>query len=187
MIKQIILLLLINYIFIESFSQTDSIKDTITEKTVNNTKWINKPLPKSFISESIGMGFNYGWLGTKTVIGYKNSGFVVGLGFPQILSSEALKNERFLYYWIGIQISYKFLYTNYGTGIYGISITSRRGDIAPLTGNSWGLGTLLSFGKNKRLFFDLNGGILFDGYSKNYNLNIGIGYRIGDLSKLIKE
>ncbi len=66
--------------------------------------------PKSIINFGIGGGSNYGIFGTKTVIGYKNSGLFVGLGiFGGLFAYE-----------IGAQISSGWLYANYGYGVYGI-------------------------------------------------------------------
>src|SRR5688572_15992028 len=77
-------------------------------------------LPDSFINVGIGIGGNYGLVGTKTVVGFKNSGLMVGLG---------RSHDGYLVYQIGGQISYKWAYA---TLSYGGLVRQRDQDDAPI-------------------------------------------------------
>jgi hypothetical protein len=141
-------------------------------------------LPDSFINVGIGIGGNYGFLGTKTVVGFKNSGLMVGLG--RSLSGYPV-------YQIGGQISYKWAYA---TLSYGGLVWQRDHDDAPISsGANLMFGAMISLGKSKRSFIDLGIGQYLNTYTKNetvagsgwvesLNAGLGFGYRLGKRNKL---
>ncbi len=75
-----------------------------------NSGWTQRDYPRSMINIGIGLGSNYGGIGCKTVIGYKDSGLLVGLGtvFGYGLGFE-----------VAGQYSYKWWFINMGYGVYG--------------------------------------------------------------------
>ncbi|WPR71493.1 hypothetical protein SLW70_16390 [Flavobacterium sp. NG2] len=113
----------------------------------------------NYFNFGIGLGGNYGGLGTKTIIGYKNSGLLVGLG----TFSGGLGYE------VGGQISYKWLYVNLGYGIIGVSenqLTNNRTEL--IKGKMLTTGAMINFGNSNKYFLDLGIGYDWDG---NYTSN----------------
>jgi hypothetical protein len=136
-------------------------------------------LPNSFINVGAGIGGNYGACGTKTVVGFKNSGLMLGLGHSR---------SGYPVYQIGGQISYKWAYA---TLSYGGLIRQRDQDDAQITsGANLMFGAMISLGKSKRSFIDLAIGQHLNTYTKNetvagsdwvesLNAAVGFGYRLG--------
>jgi hypothetical protein len=134
-------------------------------------------LPDTFINVGVGIGANYGGLGTKAVVGFKNSGLLVGLGWGADPG-----------YQIGGQISYKWAYA---TLSYGGLIRQRGPDQVPIP-NETNLmfGAMLSLGKSKRSFIDLGIGQYLSayttetwapyGWASSLNVAVGFGYRLGN-------
>jgi hypothetical protein len=138
-------------------------------------------LPDTFINVGLGIGANYGVMGTKTVIGFKNSGLMVGLGYRDFFGDPV--------YSIGAQISYKWAYT---TLSYGGSFRqqSQGEELIPNETNLM-FGAMISLGKSKRSFIDLGIGQFLSAYTKNgewaqygwsasLNAAVGFGYRLGN-------
>jgi hypothetical protein len=137
-------------------------------------------LPDSFINVGMGIGGNYGLVGTKTVVGFKNSGLMVGVG---------LSRDGYPVYQIGGQISYKWAYT---TLSYGGLVHKRNQDDAPIASDAnLMLGAMISLGKSKRAFIDLGIGQHLSAYTKNetwaaygwaasLDAAVGFGYRLGN-------
>lgn len=143
------------------------------------------PYPKSFADIGIGLGPNYGIFGVKTVIGYKGSGLMVGLG----------KLEGFLAYEIGLQGSIKWWFVNVGYGVYGVATTEfyyyygQTEKTSLLKGIIINTGGKINLIRSKNLFLELGigygqGGYIEDdfiGYRENINaVNFvaGLNYRI---------
>jgi len=136
-------------------------------------------LPSSFINVGIGVGGNYGFVGTKTVVGFKNSGLMVGLG---------RSTEGYPVYQIGGQISYKWAYA---TLSYGGLVCRDDQDDAPIVSDAnLMFGAMISLGKSKRAFIDLGIGQYLSTYTENettagsswvesLNAAVGFGYRLG--------
>lgn len=141
--------------------------------------------PESYFNIGLGLGPNYGGIGTKSVIGYKNSGLLVGLG----IFGENLGYE------VGGQISYKWLFANLGYGVYGTAESLI--DIKLIKGGILMTGVMITIGKAKRFFIDL--GIGYDwggtyigdlGEKKKFNTidgEFGLGFRLGNWKNLVES
>ncbi|HKZ36781.1 MAG TPA: hypothetical protein VJ184_03955 [Chryseolinea sp.] len=142
-------------------------------------------LPDTFINVGIGIGGNYGLCGTKTVVGFKNSGLMVGLGRSR---------SGYPVYQLGGQISYKWAYA---TLSYGGLVRERDRDDAPIvSGANLMFGSMISLGKSKRCFIDLAIGQYLNTYSNNetvgnswaesLNAAVGFGYRLGNRANVFE-
>lgn len=137
-------------------------------------------LPRSIINLGIGGGMNYGVFGMKSVIGYKNSGLLIGLGY--------VPGGKFGYE-IGGQFGDKWIFVNAGYGIRG-TIDVGENTMAVKSGSII-IGVMLDLGPKKRTFLELGIGHTF--LTKEYevlgvNLTedsiigiIGLGFRLGNL------
>lgn len=126
--------------------------------------------PNSIVNLGIGAGPNYGILGLKTVIGFKNNGLMFSAGTL----------ERELFYTVGVQGSYKWLYYNFGYGSYGIARSYDDKEL--IKGFIVSTGGMINIGRVKRMFIDL--GVSFctssnGQYGQNLLFNIGYGFRLG--------
>jgi hypothetical protein len=135
-------------------------------------------MPESAVNIGAGFGQPFGGLGAKGVVGYKNSGVLVGLGHfgPGITG-----------YTIGAQVSVNSIYfnLNYGTVV---TVQVNEGPAEPVTGGSILFGGMIGLGSQKRLFIDLGLGYSFGTKSTNIMgeqfsnnvpcFSIGLGYRI---------
>ncbi len=137
-------------------------------------------LPDSYVNLGLGLGMNYGIIGTKTVIGYRNSGLMLGLGFVP---------GGLLGYEIGAQISYEWFYANIGYGVFGTQKINddpteslKAGDIM--------VGAMIDLGRAKTVFIDIGLGHTFGaptmtGFLGNtidqnaFNGVLGLGFRLG--------
>jgi len=139
-------------------------------------------LPNSIVSFGIGAGPNYGVFGTKTVIGYKNSGLLLGAGALAGLFA----------YEIGVQFSPTWFFLNLGYGVYGLSVNGNTGKQELIKGLIFIVGGMINLGKQKKIFIDLGigyagGGSIKTSFGQTLDVNgpsgiIGIGYRIGDIN-----
>jgi len=145
-----------------------------------NVGFSQTKLPNSYVNVGLGLGMNYGVLGTKTVIGYRNSGIMIGLG--------SVSGGLFGYE-IGGQISKEWFYANIGYGVFGWQQinnnpkeTVEAGDIL--------IGAMLGMGQAKRVFIDIGLGHTFGAQTRkdflgnsisldSFNLVLGIGFRLG--------
>lgn len=102
-------------------------------------------LPDSKINFGLGLGMNYGGIGTKTVLGYRNSGLLVGLGFM---------GDGIVGYEIGGQLSIKSVYFNLG---YGVSSTYQINNdpVKSVKSGNFMVGYMVDLGKDKASFIDL--------------------------------
>ncbi|GCC52930.1 hypothetical protein SanaruYs_31700 [Chryseotalea sanaruensis] len=102
-------------------------------------------LPNSYVNVGLGVGMNYGGFGTKTVLGYRNSGLLVGLG---------LMGNGIVGYEIGGQLAIKSLYFNLG---YGVSGTYQINDdpIESVKSGNFMVGYMVDLGKEKTSFIDI--------------------------------
>ena len=140
------------------------------------TSYSQKSIPTTIVSTSIGVGSNYGGIGSKTIIGYKNSGLLVGVGHYTIGIA----------YEIGIQYSYRWLYINAGYAPFGVA-GKEDGNHKNIYGKNITSGVMISLGKRKRTFIDLGYGYCWDGKLTGNNGEeiivdgfmavLGIGYR----------
>lgn len=151
--------------------------------------------PNSVVNLGTGFGTTYGGLGAKAIIGYRNSGLLVGLGsiFGQGLG-----------YSIGGQISAKWWYASISYGTYLAASRTQFGngpaEVSIPVGAHFMTGAMINLGKPKRCFLDLGIGLSLGGTIKQYTfsfystrvsevpivgiaINIGFGVRIGSISK----
>lgn len=114
--------------------------------------------PNTIINVGVGLGGNYGGVGTKTIIGYRNSGLLIGLG----------SGGGGLWYEVGGQISYKWMYANLGYGIIGVSKNVLSNDIKELIeGKMFTAGAMINLSESKKYFLDLGIGYDWDGKYKS--------------------
>lgn len=144
-------------------------------------------MPKSFLNIGVGVGMNYGVIGTKTIVGYKNSGLLIGIGFLP---------DGFIGYEIGGQISYEHAYMNFGYGTYA---TRKINYEAPTVLVAYNIlfGGMINIGKVKRIFIDFGIGHTFGApplhlYREDIDQNmwtfaLGCGFRIGGINKDKKQ
>jgi len=132
------------------------------------------------INVSFGFGPNYGGIGLKTVIGYKNSGLLIGTGYNSVDFAYEIGGQFSLGPWY-INAGYAPMgggydeITSKGRSIYGANITT---------------GVNFAFGKERRLFSDLGVGYSWGGtvpelYERldGFNWVIGLGYRLIELKQ----
>jgi hypothetical protein len=109
----------------------------------------------AFMNIGLGIGPNYGGVGVKSVIGYNNSGLLLGAG---------VQLEGLFGYEIGGQISYKWIFINLGYGLYAVSSTdwllTNPGEPQPLKGGIAMVGAMINLGEKKKVFLDI--GIGYD-------------------------
>ena len=122
-----------------------------------------------------------------------------GLSHCLLLGLGHLKNEgstpkHSFPFEVGGQLSYKFIYTNIGYGIVSLDEVIYGNDPSKTTMIGAGIasfGAMISFGKTKRFFVDINGCFTFKSsplhfdnigdVNTNYaSFNLGICYRIGN-------
>ena len=107
-------------------------------------------IPNSVLDFGVGVGMNYGIFGTKTIIGYKGSGLLIGVGYAGMLTYE-----------IGGQLSYKNLYLNLEYGVFGTkkySSGSKKRYYSAAVFGGWKFG----LGESKKLFLDVGVGYVFN-------------------------
>lgn len=134
-------------------------------------------LPNSSINFGLGIGMNYGGVGTKTVLGYRNSGLLVGLGFM---------GDGIVGYEIGGQIAIKSLYFNLGYGVSSIYQVNDDPVKAVECGNFM-IGYMVDLDKEKSAFIDLAIGHtigaptiqlgMFEEDQSGFTFSVGIGMR----------
>ncbi len=136
-------------------------------------------IPRSFFNIGLGVGPNYGLIGVKTVIGYKDNGLMVGYG---MFGGK-------ICYEVGLQGSYKWWFINCSYGAYKLvtNVSTKESEMA------FGLivitGGKIDLIKSKRLFLDAGAGyaggaVLYfkNGPSipiKGFTFSAGLNYRIG--------
>ena len=139
---------------------------------------IKRKLPNSIVNMGIGFGLNYGTIGAKTVIGYKNSGLLVSYGsFLGIRPS----------YLIGGQLSVGFISVSVGYGSIAL-LESSKGNLM-LYGIVGSIGPMICLGKNKRIFLDLSlqykditdniDDKLESDINSSWGASMGVSYRLG--------
>lgn len=146
-------------------------------------------LPNSIVNVGAGAGVNYGIFGAKTVVGYRNSGLLVGLGYVP---------GGFLGYEIGVQLSIQWIYVSLGYGVFGTRKVNNDPVKALEAGNVL-IGGMIGLGEEKRIFIDLGVGHTFGapsytplggGFSADENAwlaVIGIGIRLGTVVRSEKK
>jgi hypothetical protein len=128
----------------------------------------------SLINVSLGYGPNYGGVGVKTVIGYGNSGLLIGVGYTGIGLAYAIGGQYGIGPW----------YINGGYAPYGGGYDRITSNARSLYGANIMSGVNLRFGKSRKLFFDLGIGYSWGGTipeldfrPKTYMWGFGFGYR----------
>lgn len=139
--------------------------------------------PKSYVNIGIGGGPNYGGIGLKTVIGYKSSGLLLGVGML----------GGMIGYEIGGQVSADGFFLNLGYGAYGVHTNETTGNKELLKGGNGIVGGMINLGKQKMIFLDLGigyswGATYRTAWGQQMKLStvigvIGIGLRIVDEKK----
>ena len=137
---------------------------------------------KSVVDIGFGVGFNYGMLGTKTVIGKNGSGLLIGLGYPGAPAFE-----------IGAQLSFSSnMYINVGYGSYAV-VFSSSGGFGSYNGFGGVVGYKLGLGEAKKLYLDAGLGVLiavgkgFSGTNGGITGGLGVMYSISPLGGLSKS
>ncbi len=105
-------------------------------------------LPDSHVNLGVGAGMPYGALGTKVVVGYRNSGLMIGLGYMP---------GGLLGYEIGGQLAIKSFYFNLGYGLSG-TYQVNNGPVEPVKCGNFMLGYMVDLNKTKTVFIDLGVG-----------------------------
>ena len=140
--------------------------------------------PDSFLDLGIGVGSNYGILGVKTVLGYKGSGLLIGIGSVEGQTTSS----------IGIQVAYKFFFVNIASSTVGIyrSEVGNQIDEGLVKGTSFIFGGRVNLNNTKRLFLELGLGFSSGDETDKFGnkvemngpaFNFGFGYRIGGYYK----
>jgi hypothetical protein len=152
-------------------------------------------MPTSYANFSAGLGPNFGILGVKSVVGYKNSGLLLGFGHT---FSDGIWG-----YEIGGQFAYDHWFLNAGYGIYSTYDNYSNNVLVghgALKGLIVSTGAMINVGKPKLAFIEIGGGLTFPGNQpeeKYYHglksqpvpvrvtFNVGVGYRIAKKKKPI--
>ena len=168
MINKVVVGLIVSIISLSSFAQ---------EKTFGND------YPASIVDLSVGLGPNHGIIGIKSVLGYKGTGLLLGLG----------SFDGFTATTIGFQVAAQWWFANvtYGpTGSYYINFGGQVEEgltqsIIFMTGGR------INLIKSKRLFLELAAGLAgsdeipapfgtMQEVGGGLKLGVGIGYRFGN-------
>lgn len=102
-------------------------------------------LPNSHVTLGVGAGMPYGGIGSKAVIGYRNSGLLIGLGYMP---------GGLVGYGIGGQLAIKSLYLNLAYGVVGTYQVNDEPVKSIKCGNLM-LGYMVDVNKMKNVFVDL--------------------------------
>ncbi len=128
-------------------------KETFINKIyVTSIKYNENEFLNNVESSSINLGFGYGpsfgIIGTRTILGYNDSGFLLGLGYtPHGQFSKA----------IGFQITLNWFFFNIGVGTIA-EVQSNSGKTEVIDGLFYNIGARIDLSKTRR-----------------YNLEIGLG------------
>ena len=141
--------------------------------------------PKTVFNLGVGLGPNYGGIGTKTIIGYKNSGLLIGAGRyrgHRTINSVSGKEtfEWITAYEIGGQISYKWWYANLGYGVYDFFQKYWSDDVDKvMKGGIFITGVMVNIGKEKIYFIDAGLGLDWGATYRDYTFRgVYIGEKI---------
>jgi hypothetical protein len=136
---------------------------------------------QTILNFGVGIGPNYGGVGTKTVLGYKNSGLLIGLG-TFAFSGFA--------YEIGAQVSYRWMFANIGYGVYSKAENLLLDKYQMIKGGIFMTGAMINLGKPKKFFleaglgYDWGGTYESEGEIKSFNsidAILGFGVRLMNL------
>lgn len=131
----------------------------------------------SIYNLSLGIGPNYGMIGSKSVIGKKHTGLMVGLG---VVADK-------LAYQIGGQIGLGSFYINAGYGVYEHSGFKDHNDV--VEGYVFNAGVVKDLVEGEPFFINFGLGYSFGGRAFNglqsipinaFNVAAGIGFRFGE-------
>jgi hypothetical protein len=146
---------------------------------IRNDLFSQSDYPKSYLNLGVGIGANYAeGIGVKSVIGYKNSGLLLGIG--SMLGASVIGYE------IGGQVSYKWWFLNLTYGAKGL-INNENMD----NGVTFMTGGMVNLEKSKRLFLEIGLGFTTKSRYKpsiiNFEdevptFNLGLSYRFGGKS-----
>lgn len=135
-------------------------------------------VPNSYVNLGIGLGMNYGGIGVKGVIGYRNSGLLIGVG---AIPSGIVGYE------IGGQISIGAFYANLGYGILG-TYQLNDGPVEPIKSMSFLVGGMINVGKTEDAFIDIGVGHSigapttqigpFEENQSAFVFAVGVGFRL---------
>lgn len=167
----------------------DSLKTyTIAKRDIKKVKYLkDKDLvvkKNTFLNISIGSGPAHGYLGLQTILGYNNTGLILGIGTTEYATQLAGT--------IGFQIAVKWFYVNAGYGTVGIQKINND-PVINLRGRYINFGTMINLNKKKTFYLELGYGLIFYDpmrfnpyYMSSYiyetfNATLAVGYRIGKL------
>jgi hypothetical protein len=164
-----------------------------TNSTASAKSKKSHELPESLVnlevqSEILGTGIDFLGGGVKAMIGSKNTGFLVGFSFGGDDFSETYRSIR-----VGYQYGIKRgFYANANLNVMNFNYNGYYGAIAKDRSLrlNLGLGYTLSFGKRKRIYYNLETGfavINTQGLISRLCINSGIGFRLGTPAKTSYE
>jgi hypothetical protein len=145
---------------------------------VSSVSQAQNALPDSRVNLGVGGGMPYGGLGSKVVIGYRNSGLMIGLGYMP---------GGMLGYEIGGQVAIQSFYFNLG---YGLSGTYKVNDepVESIKCGNFMVGYMVSLDKMKDVFLDIGIGHTvgaptvqigpFQEQQGGVTLALGVGFRL---------
>jgi hypothetical protein len=135
-------------------------------------------LPNTHVNIGVGLGAPYGVVGTKTILGYRNSGLMVGLG---VVPGGLFGYE------IGAQLSSQSFYVNLGYGVTGVYQVNNEPAHTIQCGNLM-VGCMLNLNKSKNVFLDIAGGHTlgaptvqigpFEENQGGFTASLGVGVRL---------
>ncbi|MEI6021643.1 MAG: hypothetical protein WCR21_10990, partial [Bacteroidota bacterium] len=137
-----------------------------------------------FLNISVGSGPAHGYLGLQTILGYNNTGLILGLGTTEYATPLAGT--------IGFQLAVKWFYVNAGYGTIGIQQINND-PVMNLRGRYLNFGAMINLNKKKTFYLELGYGLIYYdplGFNPYYmytyryetfNATLAIGYRIGKL------
>ena len=102
-------------------------------------------LPDSRVTVGMGAGMPYGGLGSKVVVGYRNSGVLIGFGYMP---------TGLVGYEIGGQLAIQSFYINLGYGVSG-TYQINGGSVNPIKCGNLMLGYMVDLDKMKKAFLDI--------------------------------
>ena len=118
---------------------------------IHHASFCQSVVPNSYVNVGVGLGPNYGTIGTKSVIGYRNSGLLLGLG---MMPGGTLGFE------VGAQLSIKWFYLNVGYGRFG-TYQVNDGPERAIESTILMAGGMINVGPAKRTFIDIGIGRTF--------------------------
>ncbi len=161
---------------------------TMAKRDIKKIKYLKvkesevKKIP--FLNISAGCGPAHGYLGLQTILGYNNTGLILGVGTTEYATPLAGT--------IGFQLAVKWFYVNAGYGTIGIEQTNNE-PIVSIKGRYLNFGTMINLNKKKTFYLELAYGLvhydpprinpyyIYTYRYETFGATLALGYRIGKL------